>query len=95
MPYDDQKEYLKHNSCDCEDSSSCDCNTDCGCCPVGTVAIYDDKSNHIGCLSPNDAAIYQVDTIDVPEGFIKVIVDGVYIGLLTVADYKEYICNFA
>lgn len=100
MPYGPQSEYNKFQStCDCENcdsNESCSCKTsdDCGCCPVGTVAIYDDCGKHIGCLNPSDAAQYFVDTVDVPEGFIKIIgPDGEYIGLLTIADYGTYLTS--
>jgi len=97
MPYGSQTEYLKHNTdCNCESKESCNCgcdtSDDCGCCPIGTVAVYDSCGHHISCLTPSDAAQYYVDSVDVPEGFVKVIgPDGEYIGLLTVTDYSTYL----
>jgi hypothetical protein len=97
MPYGAQTEYLKHNSgCDCDSEESCGCGTsdDCGCCPIGTIAIYDDCGKHLSCLTPEDASQYFIDTLDVPEGFVKVIGSGgEYIGLLTVADYNTYLAS--
>lgn len=95
MPYGLQSEYLKHNAdCGCEDSTSCGCTSDdCGCCPIGTVAVYDDCGKHISCLTPVDASQYYTDTVDVPEGFIKLTdpTTGALIGLVTIADYAAYL----
>lgn len=92
MPYIDSIEYVKLNqSCDCESAESCTCDTSCGCCPLGTVEVKDADGCTVGCMTPSDAAQYYLDTIDVPEGYIKTFdSEGVYIGLLTVDQYADY-----
>ena len=53
--------------------------------------MYDECGKHVGCLTPNDAAQYSVDTIDVPPGYVKVFDGDTYVGILTVTDYCEYL----
>lgn len=86
MAYDEQQKYAKflkkkhfeamgthgHDSgcpdCGCEDG--CD-DKDCGCCPVGLVAVYSDEGKHIACLSPNDAEEFQKNNFKCQDGYIK------------------------
>lgn len=96
MAYVDPNSYNKYQNCDCDDSSSCDCNSaDCGCCPIGTVEIKDSCGKHVACLLPSDAAQYVIDNVDIPEGFIKVFDGDTYIGLLTVSEYATYLSTIA
>lgn len=80
MAYTDPKEYLKFQSsgCGCNESTTDPCSecTDCeenkcSCCPPGLVAIYDEKGNHKGCVTANDAELYQKNTFSCNEGFVK------------------------
>jgi len=96
MPdYDEQSVYNKHQGgCDCEDSSSCGCDTsDCGCCPPGLVGVTDCKGNNIACLTPNDAAEYTTRN-HIPEaGLIKVFdpTTGLYLGDMSPTDAIAYL----
>ena len=92
MPYADQNDYNRYQSCDCENKDNCNCNDACGCCPIGTIEVKDECGNHVACLLPADASQYYIDTLTVPEGFVKVFdSEGVFIGLLTVAQYAEWV----
>ena len=86
MPYDNSQVYAKYllegNGC-CEDDCGCDksdcgCN-DCGCedkkcscCPPGLVAIYNDKGEHSGCLTPSDAEQFTNSSYVCDDGYVKV-----------------------
>lgn len=75
MPYNSQQEYAKHQkkTCGCK-TENCGCKTDdCGCCPPGLVAVYDDNGKHIGCLTPNDAEVFKKETLECPQGFVKLV----------------------
>lgn len=103
MAYDDRSVYNKYPLTSA-DGSSDDCNScgdssgDCSCCPVGTVGVYNEKGEHVGCLTPNDAEIYN-NALHVPvEGYVKVIdpTTGKYMGDLPPAqaiDFLNYISN--
>jgi hypothetical protein len=102
ISYDNSSVYNKYasdcESCGSSDSSSCGCNTsssDCGCCPVGTVAIYDDCGKHLGCLTPTDADKFVNAKLEVPEGYVKVFhpTTGDYLGALPPAQAIELL-NF-
>lgn len=81
MAYTDPKEYLKFKSasgCGCGETSTDPCNdcndcndNDCSCCPPGLVAIYDDKGAHTGCVTANDAELYQKNTFTCQDGYVK------------------------
>ncbi len=82
MAYTDPKEYLKFKStsgCGCGETSTDPCNdcsggcddNDCSCCPPGLIAIYDDKGNHTGCVTANDAELYQKNTFTCQDGYVK------------------------
>ena len=81
MAYTDPKEYLKFQSsgCGCDGASTDPCkdcsegcdDKDCSCCPPGLVAIYDDKGNHTGCVTANDAELYQKNTFTCQDGYVK------------------------
>jgi len=99
MAYDENSVYNKYglNSGSEDSSSDCGCGdtNDCSCCPPGTVGVYNEKGEHVGCLTPNDAEIYN-NALHIPiEGFVKVIhpVTGKYLGDLPPAQAIEYI-NF-
>ena len=53
--------------------TGCDCTTDCSCCPVGTVAIYDENGNHSGCVTPQEATAYNNDKVQCPAGYAKLL----------------------
>lgn len=98
MPYDSSTSYAKYQSCNCgaESESDCSCgnfNSDCSCCPVGTVGVYNEDGDHVGCLSPNDAEIFQNGTHVPTEGFIKVInpSTGAYYGDLPPSQAIQYL----
>ena len=84
--------------CDCDKSTgeSCDscCSTDddCSCCPVGTVAVFNEDGSHAGCLSPNDAELFKNGVVDIPEGFVKTFdpTTGAYLGALPSAQAIEW-----
>lgn len=79
MPYTDQKEYRKFLKGECikkEGESDCGCNdcsedSECSCCPTGLVAIYDDKGQHQGCLTPNDAELWYKSNFTCIDGYVK------------------------
>lgn len=80
--YTDQQQYLKflhnkackeHGHSDCECEKECE-GEDCGCCPSGLVAVYDDKGQHLACLTPNDAELYKKNTLTCQDGYVKLIV---------------------
>jgi len=78
MPYDPSSDYTKYQNdceeCDGNGGTNCGCGTsdDCSCCPVGTVAVYDENGDHAGCLTPNDAERYNNGIVETPEGYVKV-----------------------
>lgn len=93
-PFSEYAKYLK-DKCDSHDHDhGCGCkdNKDCGCCPVGTIAIEDKDGKHIGCLTPNDAEIFMTKTFRCPDGYIRVVdeVTGVFIACLTPDEYVIY-----
>lgn len=87
MPYDNSQVYAKYlleengcceDDCGCNGSSDCGCN-DCGCndkkcscCPAGLVAIYNDKGEHSGCLTPTDAELFTKSSYVCQDGYVKV-----------------------
>ncbi|MHA1166302.1 MAG: hypothetical protein ACTSRU_00660 [Candidatus Hodarchaeales archaeon] len=98
--YDNQTSYTKFQSdCNCGAESSsdctCGCSTDeCSCCPIGTVAVYNEDGTHKGCLSPNDAEIFEVGTHVPTTGYVKVIdSNGKYYGDMSPSQAIEYL-NF-
>ncbi len=101
MPYDEQKSYAKFLKGKCHEGhgdheKGCGCEKckteDCGCCPPGLVAVRDDDQNFVGCLTPNDAELYQKNSFKCDDGYIKVYDgDGNFIGCLTPDEYKIYI----
>ena len=91
MPYNENSEYNKYlqsNSGSSSDDSNCcgDSDPDCGCCPIGTVAVYNEDGSHAGCLTPNDAEIYNNALINPEEGYVKTFhpVTGAYLGSMSV-----------
>lgn len=93
MAYASSSEYNKYQSCSCEDSSSCTCNSGCSSCPIGTVEVKDADGCSLGCMTPSDAAQYFEDTLDVPEGYVKAFDPntGAYVGLLTPSELCAYL----
>lgn len=69
-------EHEAHSHSGCEGCSE-GCGDDkCSCCPPGLVAVYDDKGNHNGCLTPNDAEKLHAKTFTCQDGFIKLYQNG-------------------
>lgn len=101
--YDDPRTYLKFlkakcveeikekEGCGCEGENSCEkCeDDDCSCCKPGTVAVYDEKDNHLGCLTPNDAELFQKNTYTCEEGYVKLIKtsDGSFLGCVSESEF--------
>ncbi len=99
MPYDQNNTYNKFQS-DCEscsgsESGGCGCSKEpaCGCCPVGTVAVYSPDGKMLGCLTPNDAELFSNGVIESPEGYVKVYDPntGKYLGMMLPADAIQLI----
>lgn len=96
MPYDVQQLYAKYktNKCGCGEPSCDECSCEdekCSCCPVGTVAVYNSSGDHAGCLTPNDAELFIINTLKCEDGFVKLFsVAGVFLGCVTVADALTY-----
>ncbi|HHT9135878.1 MAG TPA: hypothetical protein ACFYEK_01395 [Candidatus Wunengus sp. YC60] len=104
--YTDQRDYIKFlkkkaikescgcgGGCDsCKSSDDCD---DCGCCPAGLVAIYDDRNNHIACVTPNDAELYTKNSQTCQDGYLRLIrlADGEFFGCVSEANFKELYDN--
>lgn len=87
----DEKKNDHEEDCDCgECKKSCGCEEkkDCGCCPSGLVAVYDDNDELVGCLTPNDAELYMKNTIKCQDGFGKLfkVSTGEFLGCFTAAD---------
>jgi hypothetical protein len=78
------------NPCsDCNDCDDCKDNG-CGCCPPGLVEVRDPNDDHvIGCLTPNDAEGYFLKVAPPPTGYVRLVVNGVFLGFVTVAEYLE------
>lgn len=86
MPFDAQSSYAKfQNGCSCKGECKCGKSQNCGCCPVGTVAVTDDCGKHIGCLSPNDAQLLKISQHIPIEGYVKLFhpTTGIYLGDVT------------
>ena len=68
--------------------TDCSCTTACTCCPTGSVAIYDESGNHAGCVTPQEATIYNNDKVQCPAGYAKLIDpnSGEFLSCLLVSD---------
>lgn len=68
-------DYLKKKitGSDCDDCGGDDsCSDDkCSCCAPGLVAVFDDKGNNLGCLTPADAELYTLNTLECNDGYAK------------------------
>lgn len=64
----------------------------CGCGQIGLVAIKNCSGEILGYLTPYDASLYNIDTIEVPVGYVKYFhpTTGAYLGILTIAQAMEY-----
>lgn len=75
-PYSNQQEYAKFLAKKCKDEGhgeGChECkDPNCGCCPPGLVALYDENGKHEGCVTPNDAQTYKEATAKFcDEGYV-------------------------
>lgn len=92
MAYTNQEEYLKFLKKKClDEGEGCnDCGDDakCTCCPVGLVAVYDDKGTHIGCLTPNDAELYNKNNFRCQDGYV-VLIQGAILSCVSESEFKE------
>lgn len=95
--YTDQQDYLKflHNKA-CKEHDDCDCEKkcegeECGCCPPGLIATYDDKGQHLACLTPNDAELYKKNTLTCQDGYVKLIVTstGEFLGCVSQEEFAD------
>ena len=59
-----------NTSCTGSCSSCC---TDGASCPVGHVAIYDENQSFAGCVTPQEATIYNNDKVQCSAGYAKLI----------------------
>lgn len=76
-----------HESCGCSGGSD----DSCTCCPVGTVAVYNEKNQHVACLTPNDAELAINAARQCDPGYIKLYdATGEFLGCVTVADQIAY-----
>jgi polyferredoxin len=101
MAYNESTIYAKYLKKKCEDEGcggGCDdcgkgCEEEkCSCCPAGLVEVKDSNGDVVGCLTPNDAQLYMVDTFSCPPGYIKV-VDPVtlkFVACLTPDEFATY-----
>lgn len=104
MPYEDNQTYAKylkkkcleeghhheHGGCD-DCNQGCD-DKECSCCPPGLVSSYDDKGNHIGCLTPNDAELLHESTFTCNDGYVKLYKEGtpaVFLGCVSEDKFAE------
>lgn len=97
--YTDQQNYIKFlsqkaKSQKCGEGCGCDsCSSgsaqDCSCCPPGLVAIYDDKGQHLGCLTPNDAELYKKNILTCQDGYVKLFnnTTGEFLGCVSESEY--------
>lgn len=98
--YTDPKTYIpfsnNDNDCgcgkeDCDECSSCGNEDDCSCCPVGLVSIQDDNGTNIGCLTPNDAELFEKNTFKCNDGYVKLMRNstGEFLGCVTEANFPD------
>lgn len=93
--YTTQSDYNKFRSTCSSPSShphSCGCGSEkdeCGCCPPGLVAQYDDNGVHLACLTPNDAELFQRNTFSCKDGYVKLIrtSDGMFFGCVSETEF--------
>lgn len=94
--YTDQQQYAKFQNkgckehghlegCGCKD----DCKEDCGCCPPGLIAVYDDSGHHVACLTPNDAELYKKNILTCKDGYVKLmnVATGEFLGCVSEEDF--------
>lgn len=77
MAYEENQVYAKYlkdkitsegGGCDdCNQSSETD---DCGCCPPGLIATYDESGNKLGCLTPADSEEFLTNNKNCPQGYV-------------------------
>lgn len=97
--YTDQRDYIKflkdkalkeHGGCkDCHEG--CPEGKDCGCCPPGLVAVFDEAGRHEGCLTPNDAELLQKSVVVCDQGYVKLFrnADGEFLGCVSEDKFEE------
>jgi hypothetical protein len=97
MGYSDQFEYLKFLKSKCQEEDDCgggchECKEtdDCGCCPPGLVSVFNKSGKHVGCLTPNDAEIYQENISKLCQsGYVALYnyTTGAFLGCVTEAEF--------
>lgn len=101
MAYDPNQTYAKYlqkkcieegcNECnDCNGGCTEGCNDECSCCPPGLLAVYDDKGNHQGCLTPNDAETLHGSTFTCQDGYVKLYKEGTPAAFLGCVSESEF-----
>lgn len=94
--YTNQQEYAKFQNKGCGEhghSEGCRCHKsdskDCGCCPPGLVAVYDEEGHQTACLTPNDAELYYKDTVMCKSGYVKLVreSDGKVLGCVSEEEF--------
>jgi hypothetical protein len=105
--YDEQREYTKflkkkamhsehghhHEGCsDCDEKND---NDYCECCPPGLIAVYDDQNTRLGCLTPNDAELFNKNTFRCQDGYLRLIriADGEFFGCVSEENFKDIYDN--
>lgn len=78
--YTDQQNYVKFLTQQAKASEGCGCGSgasasECSCCPPGLVGLYDDKGQHLGCVTPNDAELYKKNSLVCQDGYVKLLND--------------------
>lgn len=92
MPYDNPGKYsllTDSDDCGCSQPSTPPANVgckECSCCPPGLVEQPGPDGKTIGCLTPNDSEIYMANVYRCPDGFVRYVKDGIFIGCVTVED---------
>jgi hypothetical protein len=94
--YTDQQQYAKFQKKGCGEhghSEGCGCkgesSKDCGCCPPGLIATYDDEGRQTGCVTPNDAELYYQNIFTCKDGYVKLIreSDGKVLGCVSEEEF--------
>jgi len=93
--YDPQQAYAKFLKKKCQEEGhehseehNNDYNDDknCPCCPPGLVAVKTDDGQLVGCLTPNDAELYNASNKSCTDGYVALYKTGtpnVYLGCVS------------
>jgi hypothetical protein len=83
MPYDTPTDYTEYDAIP----------ADCGCAVKGLIEIKDCDGSAVAYLTPNDAELYKIGTIEPEYNYVKVFhpTTNVFLGILTVEEAMVYI----